>query len=83
MKAAVTETAWPCRKERPPSSAASAHARQPTSIVTRMRFAASPERVWHGLMFYEQIEERPPLHLRLLLPRPIRTEGRKSKSATK
>lgn len=29
-------------------------------------------------MFYEQIDERPPLHLRLLLPVPIRTEGRKS-----
>ncbi len=48
------------------------------SIVTRMKFAASPERVWEGLMFYEQIAERPPLHLRVLLPRPIRTEGRKS-----
>ncbi len=29
-------------------------------------------------MFYEQIEERPPLLLRLLLPVPLRTEGRKS-----
>lgn len=29
-------------------------------------------------MFYEQIEERPPLHLRLLLPLPIRTDGSKS-----
>lgn len=48
------------------------------SIVTRMRFAASPERAWEGLVFYEQIAERPPLHLRLLLPRPIRTEGCKS-----
>jgi hypothetical protein len=44
-----------------------------------MKFAASPERVWGGLMFYEQIEERPPLHLRLLLPLPIRTECSKSK----
>jgi len=47
------------------------------AIVTRMRFAAAPEQVWDGLMFYEQIAERPPLHLRLLLPLPIRTEGRK------
>ena len=31
---------------------------RPTSIVTRMNFAASPERVWDGLMFYEQIGER-------------------------
>ena len=43
-----------------------------------MNFAASPEQVWGGLMFYEQIEEPPPLHLRLLLPMPIRTEGSKS-----
>ena len=50
----------------------------PISILTRMTFAASPERVWDGLMFYEQIEERPPLYLRLLLPLPIRTGGVKS-----
>ena len=43
-----------------------------------MKFAASPEQAWHGLMFYEQIAERPPLHLRLLLPLPIGTEGPKS-----
>lgn len=29
-------------------------------------------------MLYEQIPERPPLHLRLLLPVPVRAEGRKS-----
>jgi hypothetical protein len=52
-----------------------------TSVVTRMKFAASPEQAWQVLMFYEQIEERPPLHLRLLLPLPIRTEGRKSEVA--
>ena len=43
-----------------------------------MNFAASPEKVWDGLMFYEEIDAPPPLHLRLLLPVPIRTEGRKS-----
>ena len=54
-----------------------AMASQTESIVTRMKFATSPERVWGGLMFYEQIEEQPPLHLRLLLPLPlpIRTES--------
>ena len=49
-----------------------------TSIVTRMNFAASPEQVWGGLLFYEQIDEPPPLYLRMLLPLPIRTEGAKS-----
>src|SRR5664279_6210822 len=52
--------------------------RHAAAIVTRMNFAASPEQVWSGLMFYEQIEEPPPLYLRLLLPLPIRTEGAKS-----
>ena len=51
---------------------------QSTSVVTRMTFAVPPEKVWEGLMFYEQIGKRPPLLLRLLLPVPIRTQGRKS-----
>jgi hypothetical protein len=52
--------------------------RVPTSIVTGMRISASPGDVWEGLMFYEQIPERPPLHLRLLLPEPLRVEGLRS-----
>lgn len=46
-----------------------------TAVVTRKRFSARPEQVWGGLMFYEQIPERPPLYLRLLLPAPTRAEG--------
>jgi len=49
-----------------------------TSVVTRMVFAASPEQVWNDLLLYENIEDEPPLHLRLLLPIPLRTEGTKS-----
>lgn len=60
----------PTRPAAPPS---------PASIVTRMVFAAPPERVWNGLLFYEQIDERPPWYLRLVLPSPIRTEGVKSR----
>jgi hypothetical protein len=45
-------------------------------VVTRMKFAVLPEQAWHALMFYEQIAQRPPLYLRLLLPQPIRAEGR-------
>lgn len=50
-----------------------------TSVHTRMTFAARPEQVWNRLMFYEQIDGRPPLLLRLLLPVPTGTEGRKSR----
>ena len=50
----------------------------PTSVATSMIFDAAPADVWERLMFYEQIDQRPPLHLRLLLPMPIETAGRKS-----
>lgn len=49
-----------------------------TSVATSMTFDAAPQDVWDRLMFYEQIDQRPPLHLRLLLPTPIETAGRKS-----
>ena len=49
---------------------------QASSVVTRMTVAASAARVWEGLIFYEELAAPPPLHLRLLLPVPIRTEGR-------
>ncbi|MEO8032534.1 MAG: hypothetical protein ABJC74_11455 [Gemmatimonadota bacterium] len=49
-----------------------------TSVVTRLTFTATPAQAWDTLMFYEQIEARQPLILRLLLPVPIRTEGSKS-----
>ena len=50
----------------------------PASVVTSMTFAAPPADVWEGLLFYEEIGGRPPTHLRLLLPVPIRTEGKVS-----
>jgi hypothetical protein len=53
------------------------NAQRHTSIVTRMNIAAARAQVWRSLMFYEQIEEPPPLHLRLLLPLPIGTDGSK------
>jgi hypothetical protein len=74
--ARIGRVAAPAASPKPGPSAAPAVVAM--AIVTRMRFAASPERAWEGLVFYEQIAERPPLHLRLLLPRPIGTEGRKS-----
>ncbi len=48
------------------------------SVVTEMSVAAAPAQVWQALMFYEQISRRPPIHLRLLLPSPLRVEGRRS-----
>jgi hypothetical protein len=68
MKAAVTEELGD----------ATAAATQPSSVVTSMNFDASPAQAWKGLLFYVEIGGRPPTHLRLLLPVPIRTEGKVS-----
>jgi hypothetical protein len=65
----LLEHAWPTL---------ACEAQQATSVATRMVFDAAPAAVWDRLMFYEQVEQRPPLHLRLLLPTPIETAGRKS-----
>jgi hypothetical protein len=48
-----------------------------TTIITRLAIPAPTADVWQSLMFYEQIDEPPPLLLRWLLPAPIRTEGSK------
>jgi hypothetical protein len=77
MKPTTTETTAPATVC-PEVSGSAAATQQSTSIVTRTKFAVLPEQAWNGLMFYEKISERPPLHLRLLLPLPIRTEGRKA-----
>jgi len=52
--------------------------RQCVSVVTRVNIAATCDEVWKRLMFYEQIDRPPPLHLRFFLPLPLRTAGRKS-----
>ena len=52
--------------------------RGPTSVVTAMTLPISVQQAWEGLMFFEQIPGPPPLHLRLLLPRPLGSEGSSS-----
>jgi len=48
------------------------------AVATRVRFHASPETIWHHLMFYEDVPRRPALLLRTVLPSPVRTEGDKT-----
>jgi hypothetical protein len=48
------------------------------TVVTHMTFNAGADAAWNTMVFYEQIDARPSFFLRLLLPVPIRTEGRKS-----
>lgn len=45
------------------------------SVTTTARFDAPPEAVWRSLVFYEQVPQRPPLLLLVLLPSPVRTHG--------
>jgi hypothetical protein len=62
----------------PPNEIEQSHAQRVSviSVVTCMDLAAPAAAVWETLMFYEQVEEPPPWLLRLLLPVPLRTEGR-------
>jgi hypothetical protein len=50
----------------------------PISVATAIRCSAPPERVWNALVFYEQIDRRPPWPLRVLLPVPVRADGARS-----
>jgi hypothetical protein len=46
-------------------------------LDTRLYFTASPEKVWQGLLFYEEVPGHPPFPLNIFMPDPVRTEGGK------
>lgn len=48
-------------------------------VVTHLHLAASSEAVWRTLMFYEDVPRASWSIFRFLLPRPLRSEGDKSK----
>ena len=50
---------------------------QSETVETALHFQATPEEVWQGILFYEEVPRRPPWFLRIFLPRPIRTDGEK------
>ncbi len=49
------------------------------AVTTKIRMDASPEAVWSALRFYEDVPKRPRLLLLSFLPRPIRSEGEKTR----
>jgi hypothetical protein len=55
--------------------------RNPTvePVETMMHLDASPDAVWRGMLFYEEVPQRAMPLLRLFLPAPIRTEGDKTR----
>jgi polyketide cyclase/dehydrase/lipid transport protein len=56
-------------------------ARNPTTeaVETTMHFDASPEAVWRGMLFYEEVPRRSMPLLSMFLPAPLRTEGDKTR----
>jgi hypothetical protein len=48
------------------------------AVETALCLNATPEEVWQGILFYEEVPHRPPWFLRIFLPRPIRTDGEKT-----
>jgi hypothetical protein len=50
-----------------------------TAVVTRARLAAPSATAWSLVIYYEEIAWPPSLLLRLLLPVPVGTEGRKDR----
>jgi hypothetical protein len=68
----------PTLRSRLPVSIDAGERRWAGTVVTAMNIRAAAAQVWESLVFYEGIKEAPPLYLRLLLPRPIRTEGAKA-----
>jgi hypothetical protein len=52
---------------------------QSEAVETALHLNATPEEVWHGILLYEEVPRRPLWLLRIFLPRPIRTEGEKTR----
>ncbi len=53
------------------------------TVRTELTVAATPDEAWRALTFYEDVRHEPPLLLKLALPKPIRSEGRKQRVGDK
>jgi Polyketide cyclase / dehydrase and lipid transport len=49
------------------------------TVTTRAVLDASPEAAWASILFYEEVRHSAPRFLRLWLPRPVRSIGRKDR----
>jgi hypothetical protein len=49
------------------------------TVATRVHLRAGPEAVWNRVVFYEEVPGTPPFLLRALLPRPLGTDGDKTR----
>ena len=48
------------------------------TVETGLTIDATPKEAWQALMFYEDVKHSPPWLLKLALPKPLRSDGRKS-----
>ena len=49
------------------------------TIRTKLTVDATAKEAWDAIMFYEEVEHRPPMLLNLALPKPIRSVGSKNR----
>lgn len=49
------------------------------TVRTELKVDATPQEAWDAIMFYEDVSHAPPWILHLALPKPIRSEGDKSR----
>jgi hypothetical protein len=47
-------------------------------VSTKVSIHATPEEAWNAIQFYEEVEHEPSWFARLVLPRPVRSDGPKS-----
>jgi len=52
------------------------------TVTTSLTIDTTPEEAWHALTFYEEVEHEPSWLLRLALPRPLRSEGDKTREGS-
>ena len=53
------------------------------TVTTQVHLDVAPEIAWNLIMFYEEVPGRPPFLLRMFMPAPVRTEGKKTRVGAK
>jgi hypothetical protein len=48
------------------------------TVTTQVHLDVNRETAWNLIMFYEEVPGRPPFPLRVFMPDPVRTEGKKT-----
>jgi hypothetical protein len=56
---------------------------QRETVVTKLHFNTTAQTVWDGIRFYEEIPIEPTFLLRLCIPYPLRSEGKKTGPGSK